>query len=122
MSEADSSPVAAAGPHRPGVAHIVPLPFLFAVFGALLVLTVVTVAVTFVDLGSMNLVVALGIATVKASLVALYFMHLRWDKPVNALAFITAIVFVMLFVGMVLLDTTEYRPDLIPDHAPAVNK
>lgn len=116
MSEATKGSEAAPGlaAHRPGVAHVVPLPFLFAVFGALIVLTVVTVAVTFVDLGSMNLIVALGIATVKASLVALYFMHLRWDKPVNALAFITAIVFVMIFVGMVLLDTTEYQPSLIP--------
>ena len=52
---------------------------------ALLVLTGITVGAAYIDLGSGNVVVALIIATIKASLVALFFMHLRWEKPVNAI-------------------------------------
>ena len=108
--------------HDLGHVHIVPPQLLLGVFGALACLTVVTVAVTWVDLGAMNLVVALAIAVVKATLVALYFMHLRWDRPLNAIVFVTAIVFVMIFVAIALLDTQEYRPDLIPGHAPALER
>lgn len=99
--------------------HVVPLKLLAGIFGALLVLTVATVAVTWVDLGSMNLVVALGIATVKATLVALYFMHLRWDKLFNGFLFLAAIFFVMLFLIIALLDTKAYAPDMIQKPAPA---
>jgi cytochrome c oxidase subunit 4 len=44
--------------------------------------------------------------------VALYFMHLRYDKPFNAILFLTALVFVALFVSLTLLDTLQYEPDL----------
>ena len=47
----------------------------------------------------------------KASLVALYFMHLRYDRPFNAIVFVTALFFVMLFVGIALTDTAAYKPD-----------
>jgi len=107
---------------RHGVGHVVPLSLLFAVLGALLVLTVVTVAVTQVDLGALNLVVALGIALVKASLVALYFMHLRWDRPFNAIVLIFALLLVVLFVGLSLLDSVQYQPDVIPGYAPEINR
>jgi cytochrome c oxidase subunit IV len=49
------------------------------VFAALLGLLLLTVAVAFIDLGLFNIVVALGIATAKALLIALYFMHLRYS-------------------------------------------
>jgi cytochrome c oxidase subunit IV len=49
----------------------------FLVFGALLVLTLITTAVAFVDLGRLNTPLALSIAILKASLVMIYFMHLR---------------------------------------------
>ena len=49
----------------------------FLVFGALMVLTLVTTAVAFVNLGPLNAPVALAIAMTKASLVMIYFMHLR---------------------------------------------
>lgn len=100
--------------------HVVPAPVLLAVWGALMVLTAVTVAATWVDLGKMNLVVALAIATVKAALVLLYFMHMRYDRPFNAIVFVGALAFVALFVVISLLDTTAYRPEMIPDYAPAM--
>jgi len=61
-------------------AHTVPRRLYFAVFGALMVLTAVTVAVAFVDLGFLNIVVAMSIAVIKALLVVLYFMHLRYGR------------------------------------------
>jgi cytochrome c oxidase subunit 4 len=102
--------------------HAVPLRILLAVWATLAVLTVVTVAVTWIDLGSLNLWLAMAIATVKASLVALYFMHLWWDKPFNAIVFVGSLVFVMLFVGLVLMDTMGYQPELIPGHAPELER
>jgi cytochrome c oxidase subunit IV len=51
----------------------------YAVFLALIVGTGLTVAAAFVDMGPMNNVVMLTIACVKASLVILFFMHVRWS-------------------------------------------
>lgn len=86
--------------------HIVPPRVLLATFGALLVLTVVTVAVTWFDFGSVgNLSIALGIAVVKAGLVALYFMHLRYDKPFHGFLLIVSLAFVALLAGTVLVDS-----------------
>jgi cytochrome c oxidase subunit IV len=100
--------------------HVVPIGVLLAVWAALLALTFVTVAATWADLGKFNLWLALIIATVKASLVALYFMHLRYDRPFHALILIGSLVFVMLFVAVALLDTLEYQPELIPGYAPLI--
>src|SRR5688572_5575223 len=67
--------------HDHGLAHTTPLSLLFGVLGALLVLTIITVAVTAVDLGANgNLWVAMIIATIKAALVCVFFMHLAWDQ------------------------------------------
>jgi cytochrome c oxidase subunit 4 len=105
-----------------GFVHIVPVPLLLAVWMGLMVLTVVTVAATSIDWGKFNLWLAMLIATVKASLVALYFMHLRYDKPFNAIVFIASLVFVMLFVGLAMMDTVEYQPELVPGHAPLIDQ
>ena len=56
---------------------VVPVPVYLGVFAALIVLTGVTVWVATIDLGDLNVVVALVIATLKAVLVMLFFMHLR---------------------------------------------
>lgn len=108
------------GPDDQQLAHVLPLKLLLGVFGGLVVLTWVTVAATWVDLGAGNLWLAMAIATLKASLVALFFMHLRWDRPINAIIFFTALLFVMLFVGMLLADTSSYLPEMIPGYAPAM--
>lgn len=101
-----------AAPQHETYVHAVPLPVLAAVFAALLLLTLLTVAVTWYDLGSWNLIIALGIATCKAALVVLFFMHLRYDNPFYAIVFITALLFVALFLGLTLLDTFQYQPDI----------
>jgi len=92
--------------------HVVPIRVLVGVFAALVVLTCITVAASRLDLGSWNLWVALAIATAKASLVAAYFMHLKYDSPFNTLVLITALVFLGLFLGIVMLDSLEYFPDI----------
>jgi len=104
------------------VGHVVPLRLLVGVLAVLLVLTIATVAVTLVDLGRLNIVVAMVIAAVKATLVLLYFMHLRWDRPFHALVIVSAIVFVALFVALALLDSGQYQPDLIPGYAPQIQQ
>ena len=103
------------------VGHVVPLKILFGVLAALLVLTFVTVAITWVDLGPLNLVAALVIALVKATLVGLYFMHLRWDRPINGIILLLSLVFVVLFLGLSLIDSNAYQSDLIPGDAPAMS-
>jgi cytochrome c oxidase subunit 4 len=104
--------------HAKAPGHVVPLRLLVGVLGALLVLTVVTVAVTYVDLGPLNLVVALLIAVIKASLVLLVFMHLLWDRPFNAVVLIVSLATVMIFVMITLLDAYHYQPEMIPGYAP----
>jgi len=60
--------------------HVVPVRIYLAVFAALLVLTAVTTAIAFVNLGPMNVVLMLAIAVTKATLVVLYFMHVRYSS------------------------------------------
>lgn len=91
-------------------AHVVSFRVLLAVFITLLVLTYVTVAVRYVNLGGLNIWIALGIATIKGSLVVLYFMHLRYDSPFNSIILVTAFVFMFLFLGITILDSIQYQP------------
>ncbi len=75
------------------------------VWGGLILLTGVTVLVSYLDLGVMNVVVALVIASVKASLVALYFMHLRSESRLVWGFALTPIFFLVLIVAGTLADT-----------------
>lgn len=106
---------------HPEFGHVAPLWVLFATFGALIVLTLLTYAAAMVDLGPLNIPLAVGIAAVKAVLVALFFMHLFWDSKFNAFVLIIGVVFVALFIGVALLDSTHYEPDLIPNYAPLID-
>ncbi len=78
----------------------------------LLVLTAITVTAAGVRFGSpaVNVVVALTIATMKASLIALYFMHLRHDRAMNALIFVTGLVFLGLLLMLTLVDVETRLP------------
>lgn len=103
-------------------AHVVSVRLLATILGILLALTVLTVAVTYVDLGMFSLFVALLIALVKATLVGLYFMHLRWDRPFNAIVLVISLLMVVLFIGLTLMDTQQYQPDMIPGYAPDLTR
>lgn len=76
-----------------------------AVFAALLLLTAVTVLVSYVDLGLMNGVVALLIASAKASLVALFFMHLKGESRLVWGFALVPIFFLALILAGTLIDT-----------------
>lgn len=90
--------------HGHGFAHPMPVWQLLAVFFALIILTIATVYQATLDLGSMELVASLVIATIKASLVILFFMHMIHDKPLNAIFFLSSFIFVALFLGFTLMD------------------
>jgi cytochrome c oxidase subunit 4 len=84
---------------------------------ALVFLTVVTVAAASFNFGSANVVIALAIATVKAILVGLFFMHLIWEKPVNAIIICAAFLFLGIFLMFDFLDVTtrvNFQPNNMP--------
>jgi cytochrome c oxidase subunit 4 len=85
-------------------AHVVPVRTYFAIFATLLVLTGVTTAVAFLDLRAFSVAVALAIAIVKATLVVLYFMHMRYSSRLVPLAFVAAIFWFILLVVLTLAD------------------
>ncbi|MCP3902748.1 MAG: caa(3)-type oxidase subunit IV [Planctomycetes bacterium] len=116
----DQSPSTHDDSHDHGVGHIVPVRILVATGFGLLVLTWITVFVAGIDLGEANIYVALGIAVLKATLVALFFMHLRWDRPFNAIVFVSAVGFVALFLALAMTDSAEYQADIHPGDAKAV--
>jgi cytochrome c oxidase subunit 4 len=105
---------------HPQVGHVVPLPVLFGVLATLLVMTYVTVAASWMNFGRFNLWIALAIAVFKASLVLLFFMHLKYDKPFNAIILIVSMALVMFFIAIALTDTSQYEPDQIPGYAPKI--
>lgn len=95
-------------------AHISSVPFYVAVFLGLLILTGLTVGQSYVDLGKLNIVFVMLIATMKASLVVTFFMHLKWDNRFNALIFVSTIFFIGVFFAYTMNDT-DRRGDLDPD-------
>ncbi|MDP7070672.1 MAG: cytochrome C oxidase subunit IV family protein [Phycisphaerales bacterium] len=109
------------------VGHIVPIKMLVGTCLALLFLTAVTVWVSKLDfvelrMGEMNIVVAMGVAVVKCTVVALIFMHLRWDRSFIGFIFVSSILFVGVFIGFSLLDTSEYQPAIIPGDTPQIQQ
>jgi cytochrome c oxidase subunit 4 len=107
------------------VGHIVSIKLLVITCIALLALTVFTVWVAKLDfemlrMGEMNILVAMGVATVKCVIVALIFMHLRWDRSFVGFVFIGSILFVGLFIGLALLDTKQYQPTMLPGNSPQI--
>ncbi|HEY1557047.1 MAG TPA: cytochrome C oxidase subunit IV family protein [Kofleriaceae bacterium] len=92
------------------LAHVATLKTLLATGTTLLLLTLLTVAATKVDFGTnINLAVALVIAVVKATLVVLFFMHLRYDRLFHSVVFVSALLAASLFVGFTLMDSSQYQ-------------
>ena len=121
MNMAHHDPVAAASAgdalaHKSGAPHVLAVSVLLRTAAALLALTVLTVASSRVDLGELNVVVALAIACCKAAVVALFFMHLKYEKSLPAVVLAASLFFALLLVGFVMFDTTQYQPS-IAQHA-----
>jgi cytochrome c oxidase subunit 4 len=84
--------------------HISPPRTYYTIFAALAVLTAVTVTVAFVNLGALNFPVALGIAVFKATLVVLFFMHVKYSSRLTKLVVGTAFFFLIILFGLTLTD------------------
>lgn len=85
-------------------AHIFSYKSLLAVLGILLILTLVTVGASYVDLGWANVWVALLIASTKASLVLLFFMHMRYEGRLLVISFISTILFLAIMISFTFWD------------------
>lgn len=86
--------------------HVIPLKALLGAGAALMVLTFLTVAVTWIHIPEpFNVIVAIGIAVVKATVVCAIFMNLYWDAKLNTLVFLSSILFLVIFIVITLLDT-----------------
>ena len=85
----------------------------------LLILTGITVGASYINFGSGNVVIALAIATIKATIVGLIFMHLLHDKPVNAVIAIAGFIFLGIFLMFDFIDVdSRSNPQPINLHAP----
>ena len=101
--------------------HILPLNLYLAVGSALLVLTVITVTAAQMDFGQMNLLIAMGIAVVKATLVAMFFMHLKYDNRIYMLVFSGSLLFLGVFIIFTMFDTLR-RGDIYEEIAEPYQK
>jgi cytochrome c oxidase subunit IV len=85
--------------------HVLPLKMYYGIWAALLVLTVVTAAVSFVDLGPFNTIVALVIASFKAVLVVLFFMHVKYaSEKMTKVVIASAIFWLLILLALSLAD------------------
>jgi len=85
-------------------AHVVPLKTYYRIFSALVVLTVLTVAVAEIDLGALNTFVAVSIAVVKALLVLLYFMHVRYSSQLTWVYAAAGVIWLLILFALTLGD------------------
>jgi cytochrome c oxidase subunit 4 len=84
--------------------HVSPKSTYYAIFGALMALTALTVSVAFVHLGALNFPVALSIAIVKATLVILFFMHVKYSSRLTKLICGTSFFFLIVLFALTLTD------------------
>jgi cytochrome c oxidase subunit IV len=91
-------------PHAHDPHHVVPLKIYYGIFGILLLLTGVTVAVAYIDLGRMNTVVALAIACFKAMIVVLFFMHVKYSTRLIKLTVIAGLYWLGILFALTMSD------------------
>jgi cytochrome c oxidase subunit IV len=84
--------------------HVVPVRVYYAVFATLMVLTGVTVTVAYLDLGAINAVAALVIACIKATIVVLYFMHVKYSSRLIKLTVVAGLYWMVILLGLTLGD------------------
>jgi caa(3)-type oxidase subunit IV len=84
--------------------HVSPMSVYIKVLAALFVLTGLTYAVSFADLGPASLWVAMGVAFMKATLVCMFFMHLKYDERYHVFVFLSTIIFVAIFFMFTIFD------------------
>jgi cytochrome c oxidase subunit IV len=90
------------GSHDHG--HVVPASVFLNVLIVLMILTVITVAVSRVDLGAWNIVVAMIVASIKAGIVGLFFMHLKYENPMIWAYVAFPLILLVIMIGGLLID------------------
>jgi cytochrome c oxidase subunit 4 len=84
--------------------HVSPKSTYYAIFGALMILTGVTVGAAFINLGSLNFPVAITIAITKATLVILFFMHVKYSSRLTKMVVAMSFFFLFIMFGLTLTD------------------
>ena len=87
-----------------GSHHVVPTTIYYGIFAILLILTGVTVAAAYIDLGRLNTVVALAIACFKAMIVVLFFMHVKYSTRLIKLTVIAGLYWMGIMFALTLGD------------------
>ena len=100
--------------------HVSPISLYLTIFGALMVLTAVTIGAAYIDLGMFNFAAAIAIAGFKASLVVWFFMHVKYQSHLTKLTVATGLFFLAILLGMSLIDYTS-RGDFRKRLPPPVN-
>ncbi|MBD3293801.1 MAG: cytochrome-c oxidase [Armatimonadia bacterium] len=90
--------------HEAEESHLLPVRVYFIVWAALIVGTVITVGACYADLGHLAVFTALLIATAKAGLVMLYFMHLRYEKPLFAVMILVLLATYGIYIMLTFAD------------------
>ena len=86
------------------MSHVSPTTTYFTVFGTLMVLTAVTVAAAFTDLGALNFPVALAIAITKATVVVLFFMHVKYSTRLTWVVVAGSVFWLGILLALTLSD------------------
>lgn len=84
--------------------HVAPKSLYYTIFASLMVLTVLTVAVSYVDMGLLNLPVALAIAVSKAMLVIMFFMHVKYSTKLVQVTAFTGFLFLGILIALTMAD------------------
>jgi cytochrome c oxidase subunit IV len=84
--------------------HVSPIKLYVGIFLTLMALTTITIVVAYFNLGPWNKVVALGIASTKATLVVLYFMHVKYASRMTKLIVVSGFFFLMILLTLTMLD------------------
>jgi len=90
-----------------GSDHVVPIKVYLAIFATLMALTAFTVWVAFIDLGRLNVVVALAVAVTKATLVILFFMHVKYSSRLTWLVVASGFVFLAILIAFTMADVVS---------------
>ena len=84
--------------------HVASKGMYYGIVAALMVLTAVTVGVAYLNLGTANAMVALGIATFKATLVVLFFMHVKESSQLTKVIVVSGFFFLAILIGLTMAD------------------
>jgi len=85
-------------------AHILPKRIYYTIYGILILCTFLTVQIAFFDLGPLNTIAAIGIAILKATLVILYFMHVKYSSRLTAAVVAGSVFWLAILVALTMTD------------------